>query len=201
MNGIARLATCLAAAWLICGFTGCAATMAAHQPGMKDISVLQPGTPRSRVVAELGMPLDTRPTDRGGVDVFAFKQGYSRVNRTARALGHATGTIVTAGVWEIAGIPLESWFDGTEVKMEVYYGPGGEVEGVTVFEGVEAFHGRILAPHVQLASAPSLYPDPSYTMQTPPPQTSNPPPAGQLGVIHDPAEVQLRAAQNAPPGS
>jgi hypothetical protein len=174
MNWIPRLTTALAAAWLLCGFTGCAATMAAHQPDLKNFSVLQPGTPRSRVVAELGPPLDTRPTDRGGVDIFAFKQGYSRVNRTARALGHATGTIVTAGVWEIAGIPLESWFDGTEVKMEVYYGPYGEVESVNVFEGEEAFHGRVLASHVQLASA-TPYPHPSYTTQTPPPAAGPPP--------------------------
>ena len=187
MNGIARLGTSLAAAWLLCGFTGCAATMAAHQPGVKDFSVLQPGTPRSRVVAEMGTPLDTRPTDRGGVDIFAFKQGYSRANRTARALGHATGTVVTAGVWEIAGIPLESWFDGTDVKMEVYYGPGGEVEGVNVFEGVEAFRGRILAPHVQLASAPPIaHPGPSYAIQAPPPQIGNPPPGEQPHVALDP---------------
>jgi hypothetical protein len=146
MNWIARLATVLAAAWLLCGFTGCAATMAAHQPDFKDFSVLQPGTPRSRVVAELGQPIDTRPTDHGGVDVFAFTQGYSRANRTARALGHATGTIVTAGVWEIAGIPLEAWFDGTDVKMEVYYGP---------------------------SAAP--YPQPSYTMQAPTPAAEPPP--------------------------
>jgi hypothetical protein len=152
----------LAAAAL--GSSGCAATMAAKQPGLKDLSVLQPGTPRGRVIAEIGPPLATHPTDRGGMDVFAFKQGYSRTNRTARALGHATGTFMTAGFWEIAGIPLESWFDGTDVKMEVYYGQLGEVESVTVYEGADAFQGRILGPHVQLASAPPL---PSYTAQAP----------------------------------
>jgi hypothetical protein len=154
MAAIGRCAATLALAWVACHLTGCAATMAARQPEMKNLAVLQPGMPRSRVIAELGPPLDTRPTDRGGVDVFAFKQGYTRANRTARALGHAAGTVVTAGFWEIAGIPLESWFDGTDVKLEVFYGPGGEVEGVTVFEGSEAFGGKILHPHVQLASTP-----------------------------------------------
>jgi hypothetical protein len=167
--------------------------MAARQPDQKDLSVLQPGTPRSRVVAELGAPLDTRPTDRGGVDVFTFKQGYSRANRTARALGHATGTIMTAGVWEIAGIPIESWFDGTDVKMEVAYGPYGEVESVTVFEGADALRGRILSPHVQLASSPQAYPGSTYTIQTPPPPLENQSPPEQQRV----AEVGV--AQSGPP--
>jgi hypothetical protein len=158
--------------------------MAARQPEMKNLSVLQPGMPRSRVIAELGPPLDTRPTDRGGVDVFAFKQGYSRANRTARALGHAAGTIATAGFWEIAGIPLESWFDGTDVKLEVNYGPNGEVEGITVFEGTQAFRGKILSPHVQLASTP-----PPVGPHVP--IASTPPPAEDA-----PATNQLRVAQN-----
>jgi hypothetical protein len=159
----------LGLAWIACHLTGCAATMAARQPEMKNLSVLQPGMSRSRVIAELGPPLDTRPTGRGGVDVFAFKQGYSRANRTARALGHAAGTIVTAGFWEIAGIPLESWFDGTDVKLEVSYGPGGEVEGVTVFEGSDAFGGKILSPHVQLASTPPPLRQEITALRTSPP--------------------------------
>jgi hypothetical protein len=150
--------------------------MAAKQPGMKDLSVLQPGVPRGRVIAELGPPLTTHPTDSGGMDVFAFKQGYSRSTRTVRALGHATGTVMTGGLWEVAGIPIESWYDGTEVKLEVYYGPMGEVESVTIYEGTDALRGHILGPHVQLATAPpSMYAArraaaPAVATNTPPPE-------------------------------
>lgn len=186
MSAIGRLGAGLLLAWLSCGFTGCAATMAARQPGAKDLSVLQPGTPRGRVIAELGHPLATHPTNQGGVDVFAFKQGYTRVNRTARALGHATGTVVTGGIWEIAGIPLESWYDGTDVKLEVYYGPGGHVEHVTVFEGVEALRGPYVGPHVQLASAPVLRAHAPHA--TPPPVVVSEPPREQpqFAELHDP---------------
>ncbi|MBW3597780.1 MAG: hypothetical protein KY475_10955 [Planctomycetes bacterium] len=170
MAAVWRVGTVWGLAWLSFAFSGCAATMAMHQPGARDLSVLQPGTPRGRVVAELGPPVTSYPSAEGGVDVFAFRQGYTRVNRTARALGHATGTVMTAGVWEIAGIPLESWYSGTDVKLEVLYDVHGRVGGVQVFEGGEAFRGRILSGHVQLAGAGPPPTDAPPATATPPPE-------------------------------
>lgn len=191
MSAISRLSAGLILAWLSCGLTGCAATMAARQPGVKDLTVLQTGTPRGRVIAELGEPLAAYPSDQGGIDVFAFKQGYTRVNRAARALGHATGTIVAGGLWEIAGIPIEAWFDGTDVKLEVHYGPDGRVAHVTVFEGVEALRGSYVGPHVQLASTGTLRAHPPHA--SPPPHIVNEaPPVGPhlVGLPDPPLEPQ-----------
>ncbi len=176
MMAVWRVGAGLALAWFCCGFTGCAATLAMRQPDMKDLSVLQPGVPRGRVVAELGPPLTSYPSEEGGVDVFHFTQGYTRFQRTARALGHATGTVVTGGVWEIAGIPIETWYSGTDVKLEVFYDLHGRVAWVQVFEGADAFRGRILAEHVRLAGAgppPSYSPAPPYSAS---PQYSASPP-------------------------
>jgi hypothetical protein len=188
MKAIWRSGASLTLAWLICNLSGCAATMAMHQPDAKDLSVLQPGTPRGRVVAELGPPLTSYPSDAGGVDVFNFTQGYTRINRTARAMGHAAGTVMTAGVWEIAGIPIEVWYSGTDVKLEVAYDMYGQVAGVQVFDGAEAFRGRILAEHVHLAGGPppiaGYGPTEAYgtdTTYASPEAIATPPPASGAG--------------------
>ena len=44
----------------VAGTTGCAVSMAIEQPTKKNLSVLDPGTPRALVVSEFGRPVATR---------------------------------------------------------------------------------------------------------------------------------------------
>ena len=45
--------------------TSCSVYMAATQPGEKDVSVLNQGTPRGEVITELGSPTAYRKPSRG----------------------------------------------------------------------------------------------------------------------------------------
>ena len=63
---------------------GCAAVKATQQPGKKDLAVLSNGMARTHVIAELGAPVWSDERDGDIVDVFAFKQGYSKGVKAGR---------------------------------------------------------------------------------------------------------------------
>ncbi|MGD9720409.1 MAG: hypothetical protein AB7O59_06745 [Pirellulales bacterium] len=121
---------------------GCAAYKATQQPDKKNLAVLAPGTSRSRVVAELGAPVLSEEREGTQVDVFAFKQGYSKGEKAGRALAHGAADVVTGGLWEVVGIPAESIADGKNVKVEVTYDDEHAVESVDVFEGERVVRPR-----------------------------------------------------------
>lgn len=108
---------------LIFGFggVGCGVYMAAKQPREKDLSVLNPGTPRGHVIAELGAPTWSGERDGNKVDIFTFVQGYSTANRSARALFHGVSDVFSLGLWEVIATPVEGAFSGTTMKVEVTY--------------------------------------------------------------------------------
>jgi hypothetical protein len=114
---------------------GCAVSMATKQPDKKDLSVLRPRVTRSQVVAELGQPAAYEQRDGRRVEVFAFTQGYSKATKTTRALAHGVADVITLGLWEVVGIPAETYFSGTDVKVEITYDEKDCVEQVSVLEG------------------------------------------------------------------
>ena len=124
--------------------SGCAAIKATQQPGKKNLSVLSPGTPRSHVIAELGAPLWSNEHDGTTVDVFAFKQGYTKGIKAGRALVHGAADVVTGGLWEVVGIPAESLADGSDVKVEVTYDDHRAVSSIDVIAGEDVINPRPL---------------------------------------------------------
>jgi len=57
----------------------CSVYMATKQPEKKDLSVLNIGTARSHVIAELGAPIISEETEDGKMDIYKFVQGYIHV--------------------------------------------------------------------------------------------------------------------------
>jgi hypothetical protein len=124
----------IALAGLLLASSGCAAIKATQQPGKKDLTVLTPGTPRTRLICELGAPLWTEERDGATVDIFCFKQGYTKAVKAGRALVHGAADVATGGLWEVVGIPAESLADGKDVKVEVTYDDRRAVRSVDVIE-------------------------------------------------------------------
>lgn len=129
---------------LLLNASGCAAMKAAQQPDKKDLGVLREGTPRTRVIAELGEPTHTDQPANGQdrTDVFSFKQGYSKGVKVGRVLGHCAADVVTWGLWEVIGIPAETLADGTDVQVAVAYDGNDNVKQIQVFKGLDAFQER-----------------------------------------------------------
>ncbi len=115
--------------------SGCSVFMAANQPGKKDLSVLDEGTPRVNVVAELGAPVLSEEEDGHKVDLFAFTQGYSKGSRTGRAVFHGIADVFTLGLWEVVGTPIEATATGTDMKLKVVYDESDLVKSVEFLEG------------------------------------------------------------------
>jgi len=113
----------------------CSVYKAVNQPGKKNLSVLDTGTPRMDVIAELGKPIHTEGPLTDTTDVFSFVQGYGKTTKTSRALLHGTANVFTAGLWEVVGTPVESVADGSEVKVEVNYDKKQNVEKIHPIKG------------------------------------------------------------------
>ena len=128
-----RLATVATHALLIASLlaqAGCSVVMAAKQPPKKDLGVLNHGTPRSMLLAELGQPASTETKDGKRVDVFSFTQGYSKPTKVARSVFHGAADFFTLGLWEVVGTPTEAVFDGTKMMLQVTYDENDRVDNV-----------------------------------------------------------------------
>jgi hypothetical protein len=111
---------------------GCSVYKAVNQPEQKDISVLHKNAVRANVIAELGEPVYTEKTEKGRMDIFKFTQGYSEGVKTSRAVFHGTADVLTLGLWEIVGTPVESVYSGHDVRLEAHYDKHDKLKGVRV---------------------------------------------------------------------
>jgi hypothetical protein len=140
MKFYSRYCAVVACALLTIASSGCAAVKATQQPDKRDMKVLDRGVPRTHVIAELGAPVWSDQPGDASVDVFKFKQGYTKTTKAARALVHGAADVATLGLWEVVGIPAESIADGTDVQVEVHYAPDRTVDHVVVIKGEKAVH-------------------------------------------------------------
>jgi len=101
--------------------TGDASHMAADQPRAHDMSVLKVGTLRHRVIAEFGTPVLTESPNGVKTDIFKFVDGYSTAAKTSRSFLHGAMNVGTLGIWDVFGKPIESSFQGEEVRLKVEY--------------------------------------------------------------------------------
>lgn len=108
-------------ALLLFALPGCSVAMALKQPEKKNLSVLDPGTPRATVINELGLPTKTDEYRGEKVDAFKFSEGYSKEMKFMRAGLHLTADAFTFGLWEIYGIILEKAIRPPDISLEVRY--------------------------------------------------------------------------------
>ena len=116
--------------------SGCAAVMVATQPAKKDLRCLKIGTPRDKVVTELGKPVMTDTDEqKNRIDIFQFKQGFDASTKTARALVHTTADVFTLGLWEVVATPAEAFFGAKDMGIKVFYDENDKVKNVVYLKG------------------------------------------------------------------
>ena len=107
--------------------------MAVKQPEQKNLNVLEMGTHKDAVRAELGAPISTGVTVEGEkleYDVFR-PEGNSRGWGVARAFLYGVLDFFTLGLWEVVGTPLEGSISGGEKKnIRVLYNERNKVARV-----------------------------------------------------------------------
>ena len=118
--------------------TGCSVYMAAVQPGVKNVELLQIGTPRDILIAEFGEPVASGVDGDGRqYDKFSFTQGYSTGVKISRAVFHVVADVLTHGLWEVVGTPLEATFDGKEITYEITYNENEKIAQIIKFENLD----------------------------------------------------------------
>lgn len=123
--------------------SGCSVYMAANQPGEKNLALLKPGTPRNAVVAEFGTPITSETKNGVKHDVIKFTQGYSAGARAGRAILHGAADVFTAGLWEVAGTPVESTFNGTQMSAEVVYDASDRIAQIIPLSHADEFNAGV----------------------------------------------------------
>ena len=110
--------------------SGCSVFMAAKQPDKKNVDLFNIGTPRSMLLAEFGMPTVAELRDGKKYEIYKFVQGYSAGAKAGRAVFHGAADVLTLGLWEVVGTPVEGTFSGDEMAYEVRYDDESRVDQV-----------------------------------------------------------------------
>lgn len=86
--------------------TGCSVGMAMSGKETKDTSVLAVGASRDTVIARLGPP-QTTVTDSDGTLIDSWDIVKGNQPSAGRALAHGAMDVLTWGLWEVVGTPVE----------------------------------------------------------------------------------------------
>jgi hypothetical protein len=117
---------------------GCSVYLAAHQPDKKDLTVLERGTSRQDVAAELGAPIWSEDRNKDTVEIYKFKQGYSKSVKLGRTLFHAIADVASIGVWEIPGTLIKKvGLHGMDTTAKVSYDAEGRVQTSELFDATK----------------------------------------------------------------
>ncbi|NOR10465.1 MAG: hypothetical protein GQ541_03135 [Desulfovibrionaceae bacterium] len=123
--------------------TGCSVYMAANQPGLKNVELLRVGTSRDLLVSEFGEPVSSGVDGDGReYDKFSFVQGYSSGAKAGRVIFHVVADVLTHGLWELLGTPLEATFDGDKITYEITYDRNDRIAQIIKFENVSSSIAR-----------------------------------------------------------
>jgi outer membrane protein assembly factor BamE (lipoprotein component of BamABCDE complex) len=115
---------------------GCSVSKAVHQPKAKDLSVLDVGTSRDRVLVELGQPVVSEKGANGNqTDFFKFIQGQSGAAKAGKGLLYGALAVGTLGLSEVVTNPVEGTAGaGKEMQIKVNYDAQNKVEHVELLK-------------------------------------------------------------------
>ena len=124
----------------------CSVYMASKQPDKKDLDALVKGTPQSVFRAELGEPVWKGEENGSAVEVYKFKQGYSKGTKIGRAFFHGAADVMTLGLWEVVGTPLETYASGTNTSVRVVYDDRLCTDQVEIRQGKQTTDEKSIEP-------------------------------------------------------
>ncbi|MGB7292298.1 MAG: hypothetical protein WBD99_09015 [Thermodesulfobacteriota bacterium] len=110
--------------------SGCSVGMALSGNEQKDTSVFYNGAERSFVIAKVGMPdAEMRDKDGNWVDTYLIVKGNDP--SAGRAIGHGVMDVLTLGLWEVIGTPVEAVAGKEETgRFVIYYDADDKIQRV-----------------------------------------------------------------------
>jgi len=108
--------------------SGCSVGMALSGKKTPDLGVVKQKASRGAVELQLGAPVKVTTLENGHVlDVYEYEVGNDP--STGRAIGHGVLDVLTLGVWEIVGTPVEG-FTGDKRQLQIEYDENDHVVDV-----------------------------------------------------------------------
>jgi hypothetical protein len=101
---------------------------ASGKPG-PNLAACQVGATRPDIERELGTPTGVESTPEGGT-ACTYQYELGDEPSAGRAVAHAGLDVLTFGLWEVVGTPIEA-VQGDKYEMKVVYGPDGHAESIT----------------------------------------------------------------------
>ncbi len=119
-----------------CFLQGCSVGMALSRKPDPNIGVLDIGQSRDIVLLNLGQPTQTLAKEGGRTDVFHLERGNQP--SAGRAVGHAAMDLITLGLWEVVGAPIEG-FTGDTFTLSIDYDADDTVTNIQTAPGHSNF--------------------------------------------------------------
>jgi hypothetical protein len=108
--------------------SGCSVGMALSGKNTPDLGVVKQNATRGEVELQLGPPVQVTTLDSGHVvNMYEYEVGNDP--SAGRAVGHAAMDVLTFGVWEIVGTPIEG-FQGDKRQVQIEYDGSDHVVAV-----------------------------------------------------------------------
>ena len=105
--------------------TGCSVGMALSGSDDPNLGAFRVGSTRGEVELQLGSPVDSVTNPNGNrTDIYEYERGNKP--SAGRAVAHGVLDILTLGLWEIIGTPVEA-VQGEKRRLTIVYGPSDKV--------------------------------------------------------------------------
>ena len=105
--------------------TGCSVGMALSGKKEPNLGAFRVGSTRGEAEMQLGSPISSVTTPEGNrTDLYEYELGNEP--STGRAIGHGVMDVLTLGLWEVVGTPIEG-FTGSKHRMTIVYGPDDRI--------------------------------------------------------------------------
>jgi hypothetical protein len=116
MKRLCSAALGMSAVLVLCG---CSVFMAASDREGTDLSVASNGVSRTEVEEVLGTPEASTATPEG--EWVTYKYVKPKEGSGGRAVAHGVLDVLTLGIWEVAGTPIEAVGDDKYGRIQVLY--------------------------------------------------------------------------------
>jgi hypothetical protein len=101
------------------GLSGCSVGMALSGSENPNLGAVRVGASRGEIEMHLGSPVSSTMLDHGRrADVYQYEVGNEP--SAGRAAGHAVMDVLTLGIWEIVGTPIEG-VQGEKYRATIVY--------------------------------------------------------------------------------
>lgn len=97
---------------------GCSVGMAMSGKKTPELGAVRVGATRGEIELQLGPPVEVREESGIRMDIYEYEIGNDP--SAGRAIGHGVMDVLTLGLWEVVGTPIEG-FQGEKKRLLITY--------------------------------------------------------------------------------